>query len=106
MDLNGKQKSHLRGLGHSLSPVVMLGREGLTDAVATKTDAELENHELIKIKCGENCLETIDEVAATLATRCRAQVAQVIGRTALLYRRRSKDSTIKLPRADKPGSAS
>jgi RNA-binding protein len=106
MDLNGKQKRHLRGLGHTLAPVVMLGREGLTDAVTAKTDAELEHHELIKIKCGENCLETVDEVAAALASRCRAQVAQVIGRTALLYRRRSKDATIKLPRAEKPGSGS
>ena len=102
MDLTGKQKRHLRALGHSLSPVVMLGREGLSDAVVAKTDAELENHELIKVKCGENCLETIDQVARALTERCKAQVAQVIGRTALLYRRRAKDPVIKLPKAEKP----
>ena len=102
MDLTGKQKRHLRALGHTLSPVVMLGREGLSDAVVAKVHAELENHELIKLKCGENCLETIDEVASQLAVRCKAQVAQVIGRTTLLYRRRSKDPVIKLPKAEKP----
>jgi RNA-binding protein len=102
MDLTGKQKRHLRALGHALSPVVMLGREGLSEAVVAKTDAELENHELIKLKCGDGCLETVDEVAAGLAERCKAQVAQVIGRTALLYRRRAKDPAIKLPKAEAP----
>ena len=101
MELTGKQKRHLRALGHSLSPVVMLGREGLSEAITTKTDAELEHHELIKIKCGESCLDPIGEVAAKLAEDCRAGVAQVIGRTALLYRRRKKDPTIKLPKAEK-----
>jgi RNA-binding protein len=99
MELTGKQKRHLRGLGHALSPVVMLGREGLSAAIMTKTDVELENHELVKIKLGDGCLEEPDEVAAALATRCKAAVAQVIGHTVLLYRRRSKDPTIKLPRA-------
>ncbi len=99
MELTGKQKRHLRGLGHALSPVVMLGREGLSAAIMTKTDVALENHELIKIKLGDGCLEEPDEVAAALATRCKAAVAQVIGHTVLLYRRRSKDPTIKLPRA-------
>ena len=104
MELTGKQKRHLRALGHALSPVVMLGREGLSEAVTAKTDAELENHELIKIKCGESCLDPIDEVATKLAADCRAGVAQVIGRTALLYRRRKKDPTIKLPKAEKADS--
>ena len=46
--------------------------------------------------------EEPDAVAAALAQRCNAAVAQVIGHTVLLYRRRSKDPTIKLPRATPP----
>src|SRR4051812_33237745 len=39
--LTGKQKRHLRGLGHALSPVVMVGKEGSTDAVARKAREEI-----------------------------------------------------------------
>ncbi len=101
MELTGKQKRHLRALGHALSPVVQLGREGLSDAVRIKTDAELEHHELVKVKIGDGCLEEVDHVARELSASCKAAVAQVIGRTVLLYRRRRVEPTIVLPRAPK-----
>jgi RNA-binding protein len=99
MELTGKQKRHLRALAHDLSPVVQVGREGLTDAVSRKVDVELENHELIKVKTGDGCLEEPKTVAASLAASCGAAVAQVIGRTVVLYRRRKKDPVITLPKA-------
>jgi RNA-binding protein len=102
MELNGKQKRHLRALAHDLSPVAQVGREGLTDAVGRKIDVELENHELIKVKVGDGCLEDTKDVAAGLAASCKAAVAQVIGRTIVLYRRRKKDPRIVLP---KPSAA-
>jgi RNA-binding protein len=101
MELTGKQKRHLRGLGHSLSPVVSVGREGQTDAVLAKTRIELENHELIKVKIGDGCLEPAAEVGAWLAAELGASVAQVIGHTVLLYRRRKNEPTIVLPKAEK-----
>jgi RNA-binding protein len=102
MNLTGKQKSHLRGLGHHLNPVVALGKEGLTEAVARKAHLELENHELIKVKIGDGCLDPAAEVGATLAEKCNAALVQVIGHTVLLYRRRKKDPQIALPKADPP----
>ena len=99
MELTGRQKRHLRGLGHSLHPVVMVGREGVTEAVIRKTAIELENHELIKVKAGEGCLENAKEVGEALSAATGAAVAQVIGRIALLYRRRKTDPIIELPKA-------
>lgn len=94
MPLTGPQKRYLRGLGHHLDPVVLLGKEGLTDAVVAKVDAELLNHELVKVRVGSE-----EGVAAQLAKRTRSEVAQEIGHTALLYRRRPKEPTIVLPKA-------
>ncbi|MBC7171460.1 MAG: YhbY family RNA-binding protein, partial [Polyangiaceae bacterium] len=32
-DLNGKQRRHLRGLAHSLEPLVQIGKEGLSSGI-------------------------------------------------------------------------
>lgn len=101
MDLTGKQKRYLRGLAHHLNPVVALGKEGLTEAVERKTHLELEQHELVKVKVGDGCLEPASEVGVALAERCNAALVQVIGHVVVLYRRRKKDPQIVLPK-DKP----
>jgi RNA-binding protein len=96
--LTGKQRRHLRALGHHLDPVVQIGHEGVNDAVVRETDAQLAAHELIKVKIGESSPQPRHEAAELLASRTRAQVAQVLGRTALLYRRREKDPKVVLPK--------
>ena len=96
--LTGKQRRHLRALGHHLAAVVQVGHEGVTDAVARQADAQLEAHELIKIKVSENAPQGREEAASQLAEKCRAHLAQVLGRTALLYRRRKEKPEIVLPK--------
>jgi len=95
--LTGKQRRHLRALGHHLSAVVQVGHGGVTDAVARQAAAQLEAHELIKVKVSENAPQDRQEAAALLAEKCSAQLAQVLGRTALLYRRRKEKPEIVLP---------
>ena len=51
--LNGKQRRYLRGLAHSLEPIVQLGKGGLTDGVVGAVDAALADHELIKVKLAQ-----------------------------------------------------
>jgi len=94
--LTGKQVRFLRGLGHHLNPVVMIGRSELSDAVLRTTDEALTIHELIKVKLQEGCELDRREVAAELAARTGAQVAQVLGKTFLLYRE-SEEKKIELP---------
>ena len=85
--LTGKQKRFLRALGHGLKPVIQIGKKELEDGVVAEAELALAHHELIKIKLLESCLMDRREAAEQLSVACRAEVAQVLGRTFLLYRR-------------------
>jgi RNA-binding protein len=97
-ELTGKQRRHLRALGHHLQPVVQVGHEGVNDAVVREADAQLRAHELIKVKIGENSPQERHDAAEMLAGRTQAHLAQILGRTALLYRARKDNPEIVLPR--------
>ena len=98
MPLSGKQRRYLRGLGHNLEPIVQIGKLGLTDAVTAAVDAALDEHELIKVRIGTECPDDRHDVAERLAPAVKSEVAQVLGRTLLLWRKRPKDSKIQLPK--------
>ncbi len=98
MKLTGKQARYLRGLGHHLQAVIMIGKEELTDTVVTATDEALASHELIKVKLQDGCLSDRRELAAELAQATSASVAQVLGRTFLLYRKHPENPQISLPK--------
>lgn len=94
--LTGKQKRYLRGLGHDLKPVVMIGKSEMTDTLLQETDGALEHHELIKVKLLESSFLDRREAAADMAAHLNAEVAQILGRTFLLYRP-SREPKIILP---------
>lgn len=94
--LTGKQKRFLRGLGHDLKPVIMIGKNEINESLVTETDLALAAHELIKVKILESCTMDRHEVADAMAKACGADVAQVLGRTLLLYRR-GEEAKIDLP---------
>lgn len=96
--LTGKQVRYLRSLGHHLQPVVMVGKEEVSDQVIASVDEALLTHELIKVKLQEGCITPRTEVADTLARSTGAEIAQVLGRTILLYRASDKE-LIDLPKA-------
>ncbi len=78
--------------------MLQVGHEGVTEAVVKQADAQLEAHELIKVKVSENAPQDRHESAGELAGKCGAHLAQVLGRTALLYRRRREKPSIQLPK--------
>jgi RNA-binding protein len=77
----------LRGAGHHLSPVVQVGKEGVTDAVLRQLDEQLGAHELVKVRIGTESPEDRFEAADRLGAEVGAQVAQILGRTVLVYRK-------------------
>jgi RNA-binding protein len=103
--LSGKQRRHLRALGHHLDPVVQLGKLGRTEAVVRAIDEALERHELVKIRLGTECPDERDDVAAELAPALSAEIAGAVGRTILLYRRHPKEPKIVLPKEIKAAEA-
>ncbi len=94
--LTGKQVRFLRGLGHHLQPVVMIGREEVSEAVLSSVEEALSAHELIKVKLQEGCETDRHEAARTLAEATGSEVVQVLGRTILLFRTGEKKK-IELP---------
>jgi len=100
--LTGKQRRHLRALGQGLRATLHVGHEGVSDALVRQAEALLEAHELIKVRVSENAPADRHATAEALARRTRAHLAQVLGRTALLYRRRAEAPKIVLPSEDTP----
>ena len=98
--LNSRQRAQLRGLANGISPVVMLGKDGMSEQITKQTDEVLEARELIKIKRLGSCPCSAREAAEAIASAVGADVVQVIGGVAVLYRKSRekvpKDKRIKL----------
>jgi RNA-binding protein len=97
-ELEGFQRRHLRGLAHPLRPVVMVGKEGLSEAVIAKTEAELVAHDLIKVRF-LGWKDTKHELLAELAGKTRAELVGVVGHIGILFRqnREPKKRKIRVP---------
>jgi RNA-binding protein len=100
--LSNAQKKFLRKLGHSLSPVVYIGKEGLSETVVAAIDEALDFHELLKIKIVNTDKISKHEAADQVPEVTRSQLVQLIGKTLLIYRRnnkKKKDEQIRLPKS-------
>lgn len=97
MSLNKKQLQHLKALAHNLKPVVLLGSNGLTEAVVAEIDFALNHHELIKVKIPTDDRETKQLIVEAICRETEAVKVQVIGKTLIMYRQ-SEDKKIQLPK--------
>ncbi len=100
---SGTLRKRLRAAGHHLAPVVQVGKEGVTDGVIRQLDQALHDHELVKVKVGTESPEDRFEAAERLAAGAGAQVAQILGRTLLLYRRRPQGARFEPDPSVEPG---
>jgi RNA-binding protein len=99
-ELNARQRAHLRSLAHPLKPVLHVGKEGVTAALVQSLDDLLHNRELLKVKVLDSAPAGARDLGAELAGRLEGvHLVQVIGRTAVLYRRHPERPEIVLPRA-------
>ncbi len=83
--LTGYQRNFLRRKAHDLKPVVMLGKNGLTEEVTQAIDKALEDHELIKVKF----IDFKDEkqsLSRLAAKKTKSLLIVVIGNIAVFYR--------------------
>ena len=95
--LTGKQKRHLRSLGHEMEPILFVGKEEITGNVVKQADDALEARELIKGRVLQNCADHPQNIAGKLAEAVDAELVQVIGRNFLLYRASQEKPRIELP---------
>ena len=101
--LDGKQRRHLRGLAHSLDPVVQIGKEGIDEGVVAAVREALRAHELIKIRVLESAPLSKDEAGDRLAEEAGAYVAGKVGRVVILYRMHEEKPKIVLPKVARDG---
>lgn len=92
VSLTPKQRQHLKGLAHGLSPVVQVGAAGVTDAVVAAMKDALWRHELIKVKLPrlDNASARVEMGEALTEASGAAQV-QLLGRVLVLYSPRGED---------------
>lgn len=85
--MKGFQKRFLRGLAHSLKPVIMVGRKGLTPTVLQSVDEALNTHELIKVKFVEEKEKAYKSaISEQIEEAAHAELVAAIGHTAVFYR--------------------
>ncbi len=83
--LTAPQRKRLRSLAHHLQPIVLIGKQGVTDAVIGAVNDALEVYELIKIRFNEH-KDAKKLLTAEIAERTRCEIAGIIGHVAILYR--------------------
>ena len=97
MALTAKQRQFLKGLAHSLGPIVRVGKSGVKGSVVEETKKSLLAHELIKVRIEADDSTERRVLAEQLAAAAGAEIAGNVGKVAILYRPRDQKPTIKLP---------
>jgi RNA-binding protein len=90
MKLTEPQKRHLRGLGHAIKPVVIIGNAGLTESVLAEIEQALAHHELIKVRVNAADRDARVTMIDAICAHTNGQPIQSIGHILLLFRRNPK----------------
>lgn len=86
MQLDNATLKRLKGIGHELNPVVIIGNNGLSPSLLEEVERALTDHELIKIKLPAGSKQERDEVATALTEATSATLIHSVGRMALILR--------------------
>ncbi|CEN27331.1 MAG: ribosome assembly RNA-binding protein YhbY [Lactococcus sp.] len=95
MELTGKQKRYLRAQAHHLTPIVQIGKGGLTNEIKTSIRKALDARELIKVAILQNSDADINDVAAEIE-EMSFDVVQKIGRILVVFKVAEKRENRKL----------
>ena len=98
--LTSKQRAYLRKHAHPLKPVVLVGGDGVTEALISSVSDAFNSRELLKVKLQESASIKVREAANQIADALEdVHAVQTIGKTMVLYRRDPEDPEIRLPSA-------
>jgi RNA-binding protein len=85
--LKSSQKKYLKGLAHSLKPIVFIGQKGFNEGVCRSVEEALLAHELFKLKFNEHKdKEQKNAILEAIGHETGCELVGVIGHTAILYR--------------------
>lgn len=86
LTLTPAQRKEHRAAAHHLDPVVLIGAEGLTEAIRKEADAALNAHGLIKIRVFSDDRAVREQMLLILAEELNAAPIQHIGKLLVLWR--------------------
>jgi RNA-binding protein len=84
--LTPAERQVLKGRAHALSPVVMIGTSGVTDAVIAETDRALARHGLIKVRVLGDDRDARASMLAAICAGAGAAPVQSIGKVLVIFR--------------------
>ena len=83
--MDSRIRKLLRSQAHHLEPVVLIGKNGITDGTIESIDRVLEAQELIKIKFREFKDEKLS-ISEKITELTNAHIVGVIGHTVIIFR--------------------
>ena len=84
--LTSKERADLRAQANSLETTLMVGKEGVTEAVAAEADRLLTARELVKGKVLETALMSAREVSDEICEATGADGVSCVGSKFVIYR--------------------
>lgn len=84
--MKSKDRAFLRSEAQTLSPVVYVGKSGLTEAVIAALDQALDAHELVKVRF-QASKDEVDGISRSLEESTDSTLIAVTGFTSVFYRR-------------------
>ena len=96
--LRSTQRNYLRSQAHHLEPVVLIGKNGVTDGVIESVNKALDTRELIKIKFREYKNEK-KSLSYQLGESTESHIVGSIGHTVIVFRQNPdpEKQNIRLP---------
>ena len=97
-DLTSAQRKYLRRLAHHIEPLVLIGKQGVTDNVIRSVADNIRVHELIKVKFND-FKDKKDELTEEIVRRTGAEIVGRVGHVLILYRENPEEDErrIELP---------
>ena len=94
-ELTSAQRKYLRKVGHHLDPVVIIGKQGVTDMLVRAVTQALEPNELVKVRFNEFKDEK-KTLIEEIERRTGSHVAGTIGHVALFYKQNPDEDKRKI----------
>jgi RNA-binding protein len=86
LKVSSDQRAELRSQAHALKPVVLIGAEGLTDAVLAEIKVHLNAHQLIKIRVFGDEREERIAIYEEICDKLNAAPIQHIGKLLVIWK--------------------
>ncbi|MGQ0384672.1 MAG: YhbY family RNA-binding protein [Gammaproteobacteria bacterium] len=97
MALTERQRRFLRGIGHGLHPLILVGQKGVTPGVVAELSRALDDHELVKVRARVGDREARVAALSALAAATASELAFQIGNVGLFYKKNNKLAKLLIP---------